>query len=89
MAQTNVQRRKGYYYYRQKIPVDLLVHYARSEIVRSLRTSKWREASAAGYNQGHAWTPDFARIRAGGLPMVPRAIARRKACWRPWIEQAG
>jgi hypothetical protein len=28
MAQTNVQRRKAGYYYRQKIPADLLIHYA-------------------------------------------------------------
>jgi hypothetical protein len=37
MAQTNVQRRDGGYYYRQKIPADLLVHYSKTEIVRSLR----------------------------------------------------
>jgi hypothetical protein len=49
MAQTNVQRRKGGYYYRQKIPADLLIHYGKLEIARSLRTSKKREASAAGY----------------------------------------
>ena len=30
-------------------------------------TSKKREASAAGYEQGHTWARDFARIRAGGL----------------------
>ena len=75
MAQTNVQRRDGGYYYRQKIPADLLVHYGKTEIVRSLRTSKKREASAAGYEQGHTWARDFARIRAGGLQTVPRAIA--------------
>jgi hypothetical protein len=35
MAQTNVQRRKAGYYYRQKIPADLLIHYGKREIVRS------------------------------------------------------
>jgi hypothetical protein len=54
MAQTNVQRWKGGYYYRQKIPADLLIHYGKLEIVRSLRTSKKRKASAAGYEHGHA-----------------------------------
>jgi hypothetical protein len=75
MAQTNVQRRKAGYYYRQKIPADLLTHYGKREIVRSLGTSKKREASASGYKQGHSWTQDFTRIRAGGLQTVPRAIA--------------
>jgi integrase len=93
MAQTNVQRRKGAYYYRQKIPADLLVHYGKCEIVRSLRTSKKRDASAAGYEQGLAWTRDFARIRAGGLQTVPRAIAEAQGLLEALdalpIEQAG
>jgi integrase len=93
MAQTNVQRRKGAYYYRQKIPADLLVHYGQREIVRSLRTSKRREASAAGYEQGHTWARDFARIRAGGLQTVPRAIAEAQGLLDALdalpIEQAG
>jgi hypothetical protein len=75
MAQTNVQRRKSGYYYRQKIPADLPIQYGKREIVRSLQTSKKRKASAAGYEQGYAWTRDFARIRAGGLQTVPRATA--------------
>jgi hypothetical protein len=93
MAQTNVQRRKAGYYYRQKIPVDLLIHYGKREIVRSLGTSKKREASAAGYEQGHSWTRDFARIRAGGLQTVPRAIAEAQGLLEALdalpIEQAG
>jgi integrase len=93
MAQTNVQRRKGGYYYRQKIPADLLIHYGKREIVRSLRTSKKRKASAAGYEQGHAWTRDFARIRAGGLQTVPRATAEAQGLLEALdalpIEQAG
>jgi integrase len=75
MAQTHLQRRNGCFYYRQKIPADLLVHYGQSEIVRSLRTSKQREASAAGYEQGHTWAREFAKVRAGGLQTVPRAVA--------------
>jgi integrase len=93
MAQTNVQRRKAGYYYRQKIPADLLIHYGKREIVRSLGTSKKREASAAGYEQGHSWTRDFARIRAGGLQTVPRAIAEAQGLLEALdalpIEQAG
>ena len=93
MAQTNVQRRKAGFYYRQKIPADLLIHYGKREIVRSLGTSKKREASAAGYEQGHTWTRDFARIRAGGLQTVPRAIAEAQGLLDALdalpIEQAG
>jgi len=40
MAHTNVQRRKGGYYYRQKIPADLLIHYGKLEIVRSLHRGR-------------------------------------------------
>jgi hypothetical protein len=93
MAQTNVQRRKAGYYYRQKIPADLLTHYGKREIVRSLGTSKKREASASGYKQGHSWTQDFTRIRAGGLQTVPRAIAEAQGLLEALdalpIEQAG
>jgi hypothetical protein len=71
----------------------LLIHYGKREIVRSLGTSKKREASAAGYEQGHSWTRDFARIRAGGLQTVPRAIAEAQGLLEALdalpIEQAG
>ena len=93
MAQTHLQRRNGCFYYRQKIPADLLMHYGRSEIVRSLRTSRRPEASAALYEQALVWTRDFARIRAGGLQTVPRAIAEAQGLLDALdalpIEQAG
>jgi hypothetical protein len=41
MAQTHLQRRRnGTYYYWQKIPGDLRIHFGKREIVRSLRASK-------------------------------------------------
>jgi hypothetical protein len=93
MAQTHLQRRNGCFYYRQKIPADLLVHFGQSEIVRSLRTAKRREASAAGYEQGHTWAREFARIRAGGLQTVPRSVAEAQGLLEALdalpIEQAG
>jgi len=93
MAQTNVQRRKGAFYYRQRIPADLRLHYGRREIVLSLRTSRRREASVAGYEQGHKWSREFARIRAGGLQSVPRALAEAQGLLEALdalpIEQAG
>jgi hypothetical protein len=49
MAQTNVRRRKAGYYYLQKIPADLRINYGKREIVRSLGTSKKREASAEAH----------------------------------------
>ncbi len=36
MAQEHLQWRNGGYYFRHKIPADLLVHYGKYEIVRSL-----------------------------------------------------
>jgi excisionase family DNA binding protein len=93
MAQTHLQRRNGCFYFRQKIPADLLVHFGQREVVRSLRTGKRREASAAGYEQGHNWSREFERIRAGGLQTVPRAVAEAQGLLDALdalpIEQAG
>lgn len=78
MAQTRIQRRNGCFYCRQKISADLLVHFGKGEIIRVLRTNKRREASAAGYEQGHTWAREFARVRAGGLQTVPREVTEAK-----------
>jgi integrase len=77
MPQTGLQRREGSYYYRQKVPWDLRRHFGKHEIVLSLRTTKAREASARAYEQGHKWTREFIRIRAGGLGDIPRGQAEK------------
>jgi hypothetical protein len=93
MAQEHLQRRKDGYYYRHKIPGDLRLHYGQIEIVRSLRTNKRRDAKAAVYEQDIIWSRDFARVRAGGLQTVPRAIAEEQGLLEAPdalpIEQAG
>jgi integrase len=93
MAQEHLQRRKDGYYYRHKIPGDLRLHYGQIEIVRSLRTNKRRDAKAAVYEQDIIWSRDFARVRAGGLQTVPRAIAEEQGLLEALdalpIEQAG
>jgi len=75
MAQTHTQRRASSYYFRRKVPADLIGHFGTREIVRSLKTTNVREASALRYEQGHYWVQEFARVRAGGLQGVPRKEA--------------
>jgi hypothetical protein len=68
MSQTHTQRRASSYYFRRKVPADLRPHFGTREIVRSLKTTNAREASALRYEQGHYWVREFARVRAGGPP---------------------
>lgn len=78
MSQTHTQRRKSGFYFRQKVPVDLIGHFCAREIVRSLKATKVREANALRYEQGHYWAQEFDRIRAGGLQAVPRKKAEEQ-----------
>ena len=50
-SQTHTQWRGSGYYYRQKVPVDLRPHFGTGEIIRSLKTTKLREASALLYER--------------------------------------
>jgi hypothetical protein len=75
MAQTNIQRRDSGYYYRRKIPADLLVHYGKAEIVRSLRTSKKREDPGGRPSVGPP--SDCRGARFAGSPRCPTHRASR------------
>jgi hypothetical protein len=72
MSQTHTQRRGSGYYYRQTIPADLIVHFGKREIVRCLKTSSAREASALRYEQGHYWAQELGLFEAlSALPLQP------------------
>jgi uncharacterized protein DUF6538 len=60
-----LMRRGAVYYFRCKIPADLIDHYDRREIVESLRTKNATEALRKVRKRSEAQEQEFDRIRAG------------------------
>ena len=60
-----LMRRGPVYYFRCKIPADLIDHYDRREIVESLRTKNATEALRKVRKRSEAQEQEFDRIRAG------------------------
>jgi Domain of unknown function (DUF6538) len=60
-----LMRRGAVYYFRCKIPADLVNHYDRREIVESLRTKNGTEALRKVRKRSEAQEQEFDRIRAG------------------------
>ena len=58
-----LMRRGGVYYFRCKIPVDLVDHYDKREIVESLRTKNATEALRKVRKRSEAQEQEFDRIR--------------------------
>lgn len=65
MAQQPYLVRRGQtYYFRQRIPVDLVRHYdGRTEIRKSLKTTDRAEARTHAYGLAHHYGEEFARLR--------------------------
>jgi integrase len=51
------------YYFRRKIPADLVAHYKKQEIKKSLRTSDRREAERLARQEGIKWDEEFLAVR--------------------------
>ncbi|MCP1573181.1 hypothetical protein J2S30_001560 [Herbaspirillum rubrisubalbicans] len=51
------------YYFRRKIPEDLIAHYNKKEIKKSLRTSDRREAERLARIEGSKLDDEFASLR--------------------------
>ncbi|WP_235189753.1 site-specific integrase [Methylotenera sp. L2L1] len=64
--QTNVTNHKGsnYYYYRARVPTDLVSHYGRAEVMFSLRTKDPREANTRATIERLKLDQEYAHIRA-------------------------
>lgn len=64
--QTNVTTRKGSnsYYYRARVPSDLVSHYGREEIMLSLRTKDLREANSKATIEQLKLDQEYAHLRA-------------------------
>lgn len=64
--QTNVTTREGssYYYYRARVPSDLVSHYGRQEIMFSLRTKNKQEANSRATIEQLKLDQEYANLRA-------------------------
>ena len=60
-----LMRRGAVYYFRCKIPTDLIDHYDKREIVESLRTKNATEALRKVRKRSEAQEQEFDRVRAG------------------------
>jgi len=62
---TRLMRRGALYYFRCKVPSDLVEHYGKREITESLRTTDAREALRKVRSRSEQQEEEFDRIRAG------------------------
>lgn len=67
------------YYFRRKIPQDLISHYKKAEIKKSLRTSDKREAERLARIEGTRLDDEFAAIRRIGALSTSKSIAHNLA----------
>ena len=60
--------RKGTYYYRSNVPVDLLQHFPTTEIKRSFKTKESKLAKGMAISMEYKLQRTYAMIRSGMLP---------------------
>ena len=60
---THTQKRNGVYYFRRKIPLDLIAHYGKAEIALSLKTKERKEAEPLARKWGVFYDDEFAEVR--------------------------
>ena len=65
MKHTRLKRRGAVYYFRCKIPADLVDHYKKREILESLRTKDPKEALRKVRSRSLQQEEEFDRLRAG------------------------
>ena len=61
---THLAKRGSRYYFRRKIPLDVLPHYKGKEVMRSLGTSDRREAERLARIIGVEHDREFERLQA-------------------------
>ena len=61
---THVVRRGATYYFRMRIPADLLDHYGKKEITLSLKTKEQAEANRKGHIEALRYLDEFESIRS-------------------------
>jgi integrase len=75
-GQTHAFKRGSVYYFRMKIPVDLLPHYSpKTEIRFSLKTSDKKEARRLAHQESAHWDQEFEQARKSrGLAMGEKPL---------------
>ncbi len=73
---THTQRRSGVYYFRRKIPLELIAHYGKAEIAFSLKTKERKEAEPLARKWGVFYDDEFAEARKSLSP--PAAIQQQQ-----------
>lgn len=66
---THLIKRNAIYYFRRRIPLALVAHFGRNEVVHSLRTSDRREAERLARQEGCRYDNIFAELE-GKVPQV-------------------
>ena len=65
MKRSNLQKRGSMFWFRCRVPQDLLTHYGKAEILRSLRTRDYADAQRLVVREAEQQQQEFDRIRAG------------------------
>lgn len=78
---THLAKRGSRYYFRRKIPLDVLPHYKGREVMRSLGTSDRREAERLARTIGVELDREFERLRANHSPISNEMLAAQHSAF--------
>ncbi|MBL5825312.1 site-specific integrase [Serratia fonticola] len=68
---THLAKRGSRYYFRRRIPLALIPHFQRTEIVKALGTSNRSEAERLARLEGCRWDNEFARLQGETVNSLP------------------
>lgn len=71
---THLAKRGSRYYFRRRIPLALIAHFQRTEIVKALGTSNRSEAERLARLEGCRWDNEFARLQGEAIQVLPEYI---------------
>ncbi|WP_024913546.1 DUF6538 domain-containing protein [Chania multitudinisentens] len=64
---THLTKRGSHYYFRRRIPLALIPHFQRAEIVKALGTSNRSEAERLAWLEGCRWDNEFACLQGEAI----------------------
>jgi len=74
---SHIQLRGGTYYARLNIPKDMRLHWGKSELIQSLKTSDYKIAQARAMSVIGDWKQEFHQLRTGEASFERRAMEVR------------
>lgn len=74
---SHIQLRGGTYYARLNIPKDMRLHWGKSELIQSLKTSDYKIAQARAMSVIGDWKQEFHQLRTGEANFERRAMEVR------------